>query len=437
VQHLRSAVLLQDGSGLSDGQLLKRFIERRDELAFEALVHRHGPMVMGVCRRVLRNGADAEDAFQATFLVLVRKARSVVPQSMVGNWLYGVARTTAVRAKVTAARRQMREKQVRFPPEPEVVQQDLAADLRPLLDRELSRLPEKYRVPIVLCDLECKSRKEVAGELGIPEGTVAGRLVRARALLGKRLARHGFGVSAGILADMLSQNAASAHVPTFVVSSTVRAASLFAAGGLAEGVISSNVVALTNGVLKTMFLNKLQLAGVALLIGVGIVLGTRPLISSTSRAEDVTSQEKKAVTPDQAPKEVSAWDLIQVYSSNEALADEKFTDRRVRVTGAVLKVKRLKNEFKDPHYYGVTLYDRDARAPVNRIDRLHPLFRFGSDARAELAVLGGHTVTIEGECKGPVQIAGEERILFVNCKIEKTHAKPETQKQGADPRMSR
>src|SRR5437667_7465053 len=109
VQHLRRTVLVQDGAGLTDGQLLTLFIEGRDEGAFEALVRRHGPMIMGVCRRVLRNPHDAEDAFQATFLVLVRKAASVVPREMVANWLYGVARTTALRASAITVKRRLRE----------------------------------------------------------------------------------------------------------------------------------------------------------------------------------------------------------------------------------------------------------------------------------------------------------------------------------------
>src|SRR5260370_41873179 len=150
IQHLRKAVLVRDGAGLTDGQLLTLFIERRDEAAFEALVRRHGPMVLGVCRRLLRNPHDAEDAFQATFLVLVRKAASVLPREMVANWLYGVARQTSLKARAMAAKRKMRERQVTVMAEPETVSQDQWSDLQPLLDQELSCLPDKYRVAIVL-----------------------------------------------------------------------------------------------------------------------------------------------------------------------------------------------------------------------------------------------------------------------------------------------
>src|SRR5262249_17955767 len=161
------------------GQLLDSYIRTREEAAFAALVHRHAPMVWGVCRRVLHRHQDAEDAFQATFLVLVRKAASIVPRGLVANWLYGVAHQTAWKARATNARRQTREKQVTAMPEPTVEQPDLWNDLRPLLDQELNRLPDKYRAVIVLCDLEGKTRKEAARHFHVPEGTVASRLATA------------------------------------------------------------------------------------------------------------------------------------------------------------------------------------------------------------------------------------------------------------------
>ena len=166
IQHLRRAVLLQDAGELTDGQLLESFVSCNEAAALEVLVRRHRPMVWGVCRRILHNHHDSEDAFQATFLVLVRKAASVMPREMVGNWLYGVAHQTALKARATTARRHMREKQVVDMPEPAVTAQDLWRDLRSVLDQELSRLPEKYRVAIVLCDLEGKTRKEAARQLG-------------------------------------------------------------------------------------------------------------------------------------------------------------------------------------------------------------------------------------------------------------------------------
>src|ERR1700676_1026628 len=136
IQHLRKAVLSQDGAGLTDDHLLGCFIQLRDEAAIAALVRRHGPMVLGVCRRVLRNHHDAEDAFQAAFLVLVRKAAAIVPREMVGNWLHGVAQQTALKARATRAKRRTRETQQRVLPEPAVTEIDLWPDLQPLLDQE-------------------------------------------------------------------------------------------------------------------------------------------------------------------------------------------------------------------------------------------------------------------------------------------------------------
>src|SRR5205807_9145249 len=176
VQHLRRAALLQDGAGLTDGQLLRCFLEQRDDAAFAALVQRHAGMVWGVCRRLLDHH-DAEDAFQATFLVLVRKAAGV-PRGAVANWLYGVARQTAVRLRATAAKRGRRETQVVTMPEP-TVPEVRDADLQVAVDEELSRLPDHYRSVVVLCDLEGMTRKEAARQLGIPEGSVASRLARA------------------------------------------------------------------------------------------------------------------------------------------------------------------------------------------------------------------------------------------------------------------
>jgi RNA polymerase sigma factor (sigma-70 family) len=292
IQHLRRAARLCDGADLTDGQLLEGFVSRRDEAALAALVQRHGAMVWGVCRRILRHPHDAEDAFQATFLVFVRKAVSIVPRQMVANWLYGVARQTALNARATAARRKERERQVTEMPEPAVEEQDLWHDLQPLLDEELSRLPDKYRVVIVLCDLEGKTRKEAARQLAVPEGTVAGQLARARGMLAKRLAHRGVALSVGALAAVLSQKAA-AGVPPSVVSSTIQAANLFAAGQAAAGVVSVKAAALTEGVLKTMRMSKLQTATVVVLLLVAALVGGAGLIYQTQAAEPKGDKNKQ------------------------------------------------------------------------------------------------------------------------------------------------
>jgi RNA polymerase sigma factor (sigma-70 family) len=239
VEHLRPP----DGGGLSDGQLLGRFLDSHEETAFAALVRRHGTMVLGVCRRVLGNVHDAEDAFQATFLILARKAASVVRREAVGSFLYGVAYRTAVRARARAARRRATERQVEDMPHPEVAPRE-AQDWRPVLDRELSRLPEKYRAALVLCDLECRTRRQAARQLGLPEGTLASRLATARRMLARRLLRCGITLSGGALAGVLSETAAAAGVPALLLRSTVKAAVLVAAGPAAA--VTTPAVALMN-----------------------------------------------------------------------------------------------------------------------------------------------------------------------------------------------
>jgi RNA polymerase sigma factor (sigma-70 family) len=254
---LRRAALRCADNGMTDRQLLERFLTEREEAAFEALLRRHGPMVLGVCRRVLDGLHDAEDAFQATFLVLVRKASSIAQRDTVGNWLYGVAYRTAQKARVAAAKRRMKEKQVA---RPEALPEEVWQQVRPLLDLELNRLPDKYREPIVLCDLEGATRKEAAQRLGWPEGTLSGRLSRARQLLARRLARHGLTLSVGAVAGALSGNAALAAVPAPLVSSTVRAAALVAVGPTTTGALSAPVAALLEGVLHAMLMTKMKTA---------------------------------------------------------------------------------------------------------------------------------------------------------------------------------
>ena len=295
LQSIRRAEFRRDEAGWTDGQLLEAYVRSREEAAFAALVHRHGPMVWGVCRRVLCDETDAEDAFQATFLVLVRKAASVVPREQIANWLYGVARQTAVKARAMAVKRKAREKQVKDMPEPAVAEQNGWDDLLPLLDRELSRLPDKYRTAIILCDLEGKSYKEASRQLGCPEGTLAARLARGRAMLAKHLARHRLGVTSGTLSAVLSQSAL-AGVPASVVSSTIEAAGLFAAGQTAAGAISVKVAYLTEGVLKTMLLSKLKIASVVLLTA-AVLSGAAGLAYRTQAGEKAPEAETLAAAP--------------------------------------------------------------------------------------------------------------------------------------------
>jgi RNA polymerase sigma factor (sigma-70 family) len=297
-QQLRRLALLPDATGVSDTQLLECFVTERDEAAFEALVRRHGRMVWGVCCRTLRSHHDAEDAFQATFLVLVRKAASIASRELLGNWLYGVAHRTALKARTLAARTHGREMQVATMPDVQAPQDEVWRDLEPLLDQELSRLPAKYRSVLLLCDLEGKTRKEAARQLHVPEGTVAGHLARARGLLAKRLSRHGPLLSSGALAAMLAANGASAAVPVSVMASTIKVTCFIAAGGAVTQIVSGQVAALTKGALQAMLLTKLKAVAACLLavgaLGVGGVVARQTVFSPSEAGDPVTVLQARA-----------------------------------------------------------------------------------------------------------------------------------------------
>jgi RNA polymerase sigma factor (sigma-70 family) len=278
LDHLRVAVAPPE----TDAQLLARFLACRDEAAFAALVRRHGPMVLGVSRRLLRHTQDAEDAFQAAFLVLARKADSVLKREAVGSWLYMVAYRTAQRVRDRQTQRRAREKQMDEMPHPEAQPQE-PQDWRPLLDQELSLLPEKYRAPLVLCDLQGRSRREAARQLKLPDGTLSSRLAAGRRLLAERLSRRGVVLSGGALAAALSGGADAAQVAAPLVVATAKAAVFVAAGHLAA--VSTPVAVLTRGVLRAMFLAKLKVVvGVALVV---VALGAGGVAYRTADAQTV------------------------------------------------------------------------------------------------------------------------------------------------------
>ena len=277
IYQLRRAALGGAQEALTDEELLGGFVARRDEAAFETLVERHGPMVLGVCRRVLRNAHDVEDAFQATFLILVRRAASIKRPELVGNWLYGVAYRTARAARVKAARRRAKESPMHDMEHADLEPEAAWQQLQPLLDRELTRLPDKYRMPLILCELEGRTRKEVARQLEIPEGTLSSRLATAKKTLARRLNRAGLSLSAGFLAVLLSEKATSARLPASMMAAALKSATLFGSGhGSTTSVISADVVALTESVVRSMFLVKLRLTMIlvvaALVGGLGIIL---------------------------------------------------------------------------------------------------------------------------------------------------------------------
>ncbi len=258
---------------VSDAELLERFVTCRDEAAFAALIARHGPMVLSVCRRLLRHPQDAEDAFQATFLVLVRKAASIGKRELLGHWLYGVAMRVAVRARVMAAKQQTREtadmeRIAEATPQPAETK-----DVSAAITEEVQRLPAKYRIPIVLYYLEGRTSAEVAGSLSCPVGTIKTRLSRAREMLRKRLTRRGLAVTTEAFSTALLAEAPAASLPPALIDSSLKAAMSFAAGdGVAGGFVSAQAAALTQGVLHTMFVTKMKVV-VAWVLALSLLIG--------------------------------------------------------------------------------------------------------------------------------------------------------------------
>src|SRR5262245_51228213 len=268
LQHLGRILLAGDVAGLSDAELVGRFAATRDEAAFTALVRRYGMVVFGVCRRVLRHEQDAEDAFQATFLVLARNAASVRRSGAVGNWLYGVAYNVARKAKALRRRREIKEREAAARQRPDVLPGAMN-DWQEVLDGELQALPDKYRTAIVLCDLMGLTTAEAAAQVGCPPKTLGTRLSRGRSLLAARLTRRGVGIVAGALAAALAPSATAA-VPPRLVGSTVPAAIGFAAGS--SSAVSPAVAALTQGVTNVMLPKTLK-SVVLLACGVLVLAG--------------------------------------------------------------------------------------------------------------------------------------------------------------------
>jgi RNA polymerase sigma factor (sigma-70 family) len=251
-----------------DHELLRRFSGQRDEGAFQELLRRHGAMVLGVCRRLLRHRQDAEDVFQATFLTLARKAGSIRKGEAVGCWLHGVARRLALRARIAAGRRRARDQRAATRPPADPLAEISVREAQAVLDEELARLPEGLRAPLVLCHLEGATRDEAARRLGWSLGTLRRRLEQGRNLLRLRLARRGLAPSAALAAGLLAEKGGTAAVPAALLNATAGAALLFGVGG--KPAVSARAVALAEGMARAVLLARLKV-GAALLFALGLL----------------------------------------------------------------------------------------------------------------------------------------------------------------------
>jgi RNA polymerase sigma factor (sigma-70 family) len=317
VRHIRRLRSQEAGPAGSDGDLIAAFSTRNDQAAFAGLVERYGPLVLGVCRRVLRNEHDAEDAFQATFLVLARNAGAIRKRGSLGSWLYGVAYRVAMRARQQTARRRAREAQAKSVPPGDPAWKAAWQEVQAVLDEEVQALPEKCRSAFVLCCLEGLPQAEVARRLGVKEGTVGSRLSQARKLLQKRLTRRGVALSAVLAATALAAGRASA-VPARLEAAAVQAATLFArAGSVPASTVAANVLDLAKGVQKTMFPTTIKTTALLLLAAGTLALG----LGAALRAGPVE--------PPRADPEPPA-------ASKDPPAPSKAEEKHVEVSGRVL-----------------------------------------------------------------------------------------------------
>jgi RNA polymerase sigma factor (sigma-70 family) len=319
LRHLRELVTAKDA--VPDQQLLDRFAKGREEVAFAALVRRHGPLVLGVCRRVLRQEQDAEDVFQATFLVLSRKAATIDRRASLGSWLYRVAFHMALKTRKQAAARQRREAQSRRHDESDPLAEVTGRELLAVFDEELQRLPECERVALVQCYLQGKTRDEAAREAGCSESTMKRRLERGKDRMRKRLARRGVALPAALLAAVLAQGAKAA-VPGPLAASVVKAARLLATGKAAAGVVSVRAVALADEALRAMTASKVKTLG-ALILGVALLGVGTGLFASSPRGV-VPPPADPAPAAKESPKAAPADDARKMTVSGRVLdADGK------------------------------------------------------------------------------------------------------------------
>jgi RNA polymerase sigma factor (sigma-70 family) len=319
LRHIRNLAVAPGTGELTDKQLLQRFADRREEDAFAALMQRYGQLVWGVCRHVLRHDHDAEDAFQATFLVLARNSASIRKQEALASWLHGTAYRIALRARRDAAIRRAHEMRGKSMPAEKPFPETVLREALAVLDEEVQSLSPRQRAAFVLCAVEGKSQAEAAQQLGWKPGTVSGTLARARRQLERRLTRRGVTLSAVLGAVVLGRQAASAALPAGLAHSTIRAALLYAAGKTAAHT-SPTAAALAEGVTKTMFLTKIKVATV-LLLALGLA-GAGVLTCQALAARQLpTPQDKAPPPPAKAPK---------------AAAPKDKGDEAVEVTGQVL-----------------------------------------------------------------------------------------------------
>lgn len=327
IGHIRK---LAGGDDSSDHVLLERFISYHDPAVFETLVQRHGPLIFGVCRRLLHHEQDAEDVFQATFLVLARRMESIRRHTSLGSWLYGVAYRLALKVKAGAALRRAHERQVANMPRTEPGDESAWRELAAVLDQELHQLPEKYRAPLILCYLEGKTHAEAANVLGWAQGSMARRLRQALNQLRARLRPHGIALPACLLSTLLAERALAAPPPALVQVCS-QAAVLAATGQSLTSLVSIHAATLAEGVLQNMLSTKLK-------TGLAIVLGMATIAIATVLAAPGHRNTHEATLEEQQPRAVAPAEDLALIPGN-AIGFARFAVHDIWTSKAMQQVR--------------------------------------------------------------------------------------------------
>lgn len=420
----------------SDLDLVSRFLAERDESAFATIVQRHGGMVLGLCRNVLCHTQDAEDVFQATFLVLACKAHTIRKQQSLSSWLHGVAYRLALKARGQTIRRRIQETSAVAPGEPPRLDDLTLSELNVILHEELHRLPEHYRAPLVLCYWEGKTRDEAADQLGVTGDAFKKYLERARKLLGSRLVQRGLAPSAALVATLLAADGVRAAVPQVLIQSTAQAATAFAVGSGAAGA-STAAVALAQGAILTMTITKWATAILALILitgfGAAVSFGAYQVLYGQPAAVGVEPQQ---ATPVQAKagkltdKEriVGVWRFVDGRVNGEGIPDELKTLARLTFTKDNKTIMTMIEEAKEGSYNLPGAGEIDLVFSKNDKDAAFGIFKFDGDDR--LTICAG-----KGDGKRPTEYRAEkneERMLIVL-----QRARPGEEKVKVDDKQKR
>jgi RNA polymerase sigma factor (sigma-70 family) len=441
LRQIRKLAAVQYSSQQSDVQLLQQFIAERDETAFTALVQRHGSMVFGVCRSVLHHQQDAEDAFQAAFMVLASKAKAIRKHEAVSSWLHGVAYRLALKARARANRRQMREQPAHEHGSPSTVDDLTLRELRAILNEELHRLPEKYRTPLLLCYWEGKTRDEAAEHIGVTAEAFKKYLERARNLLKSRLVGRGLVPSAAFFAALFAENGAWAAVSSELTQSTVHAAVAFAAGKGASAGVSAAAAVLAEGAIRAMTITKCVTTILATLllgsVGTGLGLGAYQALQGEPSnapgqavaAANVPSLNGKAkvAAGKKADKDriVGVWRFTKGRADGKDLPEEFVVLARLTFTKDGKAIMSVVEEGKEGKYKLVGPGIIDITLGVGS-DQLAPaIYKFDGDNHLTICVSND-----AADSKRPTEFAADKdtgHVLFILNRAKPGEEKPTPQ----------